>query len=185
MFCFRAVIGFSLSDLNDDCTEEENVSSGEEEAGLTNLWWRDPICLLLDLSYPHFNLDFLHICFPFNFHVNVGSPLLCFFSADAFPWSSQTPWCFRDLNYLTDLIWLMRITIQYLTECYTWDPTRIRHFFWICKADHDDNGKNYWWWSRIPSLLNVLTPQMKIQLSFTEVPWTKKSLASKFCNVKL
>ena len=54
----------------------EKVSSGEEEAGLTNLWWRDPICLLLDLSYPHFNLDFLHICLPFNFHVNVGGPLV-------------------------------------------------------------------------------------------------------------
>ena len=90
----------------------------------------------------------------------------------------------------TWIIWLIwfgwwELTIQYLTECYTWDPTRIRHFFWICKADHDDNGKNYWWWSRIPSLLNVLTPQMKIQLSFTEVPWTKKSLVSKFWNVKL
>ena len=54
----------------------EKVSSGEEEAGLTNLWWRDPICLLLDLSYPHFNLDFLHICLPFNFYVNVGGPLV-------------------------------------------------------------------------------------------------------------
>ena len=59
--------------------------------------WRDGICLLPDLSYPHFNLDLRAICLLFTFHP--PSPCGRCINIQLYNWSSN----FQNISELSIL----------------------------------------------------------------------------------